>query len=154
MNGLKLKQDRRKDIIILLYERISIRGAFFIYQKILKRGERKMENCKNNKKCNVNNITATINEEEIATKMLQELKDKISPYRIGDEVVCFWGSSGYDQEGIITDNFVYYNDFMKFDVNHSEMACIVRLKNQKLPTGWKVTNNEVIPWRQIKKVKR
>lgn len=83
---------------------------------------------------------------------IQKLKNKVSPFKIGDKVVCYWGSSGYDQEGIIVDNLVLYNDYMKFTYENCELACIVRLKNKKLPTGVEVDNNEVIPFRQIKKI--
>lgn len=83
---------------------------------------------------------------------VNEEKSKVSPFKVGDKVMCFWGSSGYDQEGIIVDPLVNYNGYMEFTEENCEPACIVRLINPKLPTGCLTELNEVIPHRQIKKV--
>ena len=89
---------------------------------------------------------------EKVLKALNEIKNVISPFKIGDKVVCYWGSSEFDQEGVIVDPSVNFNNYMEFSEENCEPACIVRLKNKKLPTGFEVGNNEVIPIRQIKKL--
>lgn len=82
---------------------------------------------------------------------LNEIKNKVSPFKIGEKVMCYWGSSGYDQEGTVVDPLVNYNNCAELTTDNSEAACVVRLKNKVLPTGFEVGQNEVIPHRQIKK---
>jgi hypothetical protein len=89
-------------------------------------------------------------EKKMLIKSMNEIKNQLSPYKVGDEVLCKWGSSGYDQKGIVVDSLVNYNNCLEFTEERCEPACIIRFDNAILPTGFDTGGHAVVPCRQIK----
>lgn len=98
-----------------------------------------------------NSISKVREVQKLDQQKLRELKDLISPFSEGERVICNWGSGGYSQIGTIVDPFVMYNSFIKWSFN-SEFGANVRFDEKNLPTGYKVNQNEIVPWRCIKSI--
>lgn len=80
----------------------------------------------------------------------------MSKIKIGDEVLCDWGSggAGFVKSGIVVDNKSKYNNALVFNPESSEEACVVRFeKGEKTWDGKLLGANVVVPTRLIKKVK-
>lgn len=74
--------------------------------------------------------------------------------KIGDKVLCDWGSggAGYVKRGVVVDVNVKYNSNIEFSPIGSESACIIRFeRGEKSWNGRNLGRNEVIPMRLIKR---
>lgn len=75
-------------------------------------------------------------------------------FKIGDEVICDWGSGGkgFVMKGIVVDDKVKYNGNIEFNPNSSEEACVIRFeKGEKTWYGKALGKNEVVPLRLIRR---
>lgn len=71
-----------------------------------------------------------------------------SPFKVGEEVLCQWGTNDFSRRGIVVDPDVKYNFYMKFSEENCEPACILRFEDKGCIES---EYNCVVPWRCIKK---
>lgn len=73
--------------------------------------------------------------------------------KIGDEVLCDWGSggAGFVKKGVVVDNKTKYNNSLVFSPEGSEEACVIRFdRGEKTWDGNPLGANVVVPIRLIK----